>query len=148
MVSAALGMSPNTIQKGLGKLAQQEKNPDAPVSTRVRKEGGGRKRQTEVDLQLQEALEGLVAPGTRGNLESLPRWTCKSTRRLAGELVRKGHAVSPGTVGRLLYAADYSLQGNRKTTAACARLALWVLVRASRPSGTPPQTSIFNLYSH
>jgi hypothetical protein len=43
------------------------------------------------------------------------RWTCKSTTRLAGELTRQGHPVSPSTVGRLLRAAGYSLQSNRKT---------------------------------
>jgi hypothetical protein len=43
------------------------------------------------------------------------RWTCKSTAQLAGELTRQGHPVSPRTVGRLLKADGYSLQGNRKT---------------------------------
>ena len=61
------------------------------------------------------ALEALVEPCTRGDPESTLRWTCKSLRVLAGELVRKGHDVSYRTVGRLLKHLDYSLQGNRKT---------------------------------
>jgi Rhodopirellula transposase DDE domain len=43
------------------------------------------------------------------------RWTCKSTRQLAAELVRQGHRVSYKTVAELLHALDYSLQGTRKT---------------------------------
>jgi elongation factor P hydroxylase len=35
--------------------------------------------------------------------------------QLANELTRPGHPVSPRTVGRLLKAAGYSLQSNRKT---------------------------------
>ena len=114
-VSRALGMSPNTIRKGLGELAVRAKNPDAPVDPRLRQPGGGRKRQTEVDPELTDRLEGLVEPGSRGDPESLLRWTCKSTTRLAQELGRLGHPASPRTVGRLLNAAGYSLQSNRKT---------------------------------
>jgi hypothetical protein len=36
-------------------------------------------------------------------------------RRLAEELSRQQHRVSPSTVARLLHSAGYSLQGNRKT---------------------------------
>lgn len=43
------------------------------------------------------------------------RWTCKSTTRLASDLTRQGHPVSPRSVGRLLKANGYSLQSNRKT---------------------------------
>jgi hypothetical protein len=114
-VSEVIGMSPTTIRKGLGELAVRAKNPEAPVESRLRREGGGRKKQTEVDPQLQDALNGLVEPQTRGDPESLLRWTCKSTTHLAEELERLGHAASPRTVGRLLNAAGYSLQSNRKT---------------------------------
>ena len=113
-VSRAIGMSPNTIQKGLSELALRAKYPDAPVDPRVRRPGGGRKRQSDLDPELIGSLEGLVEPGTRGDPESLLRWTCKSTTNLAEELSQQGHPVSPRTVGRLLNAAGYSLQSNRK----------------------------------
>src|SRR6478736_3840574 len=61
------------------------------------------------------ALEALVDPVTRGDPESPLRWTCKSTRRLAEELTRQGHPVSPRSVAALLKAAGYSLQANQKT---------------------------------
>jgi hypothetical protein len=43
------------------------------------------------------------------------RWTLKSTSKLAKALTDQGHPVSARTVAALLKAADYSLQGNRKT---------------------------------
>jgi hypothetical protein len=43
------------------------------------------------------------------------RWTTKSTRKLADELTRQGHRVSADTVGDLLRAEGFSLQGNAKT---------------------------------
>jgi hypothetical protein len=114
-VSRATGLSPNTISKGLAELEAHEANPSAPRSGRLRKVGAGRKRVSDVDQGLAPALERLVDPVTRGDPQSPLRWTCKSTSQLARELTRQGHPVSPRTVGRLLKASGYSLQGNRKT---------------------------------
>jgi hypothetical protein len=108
-VSEAIGMSPHTIRKGLAELADREANPDTPIPTWIRRPGGGRKRCTESDPELAAALEMLVDPATRGDPMSPLRWTCKSTTLLAKELTRRGHSVSPSTVGRLLRAAGYSL---------------------------------------
>ena len=114
-VSDATGMSPNTIRKGLAELSARQGDPDAEVSSRLRKVGGGRKRLSETDPQLSEVLDRLVAPLTRGDPESPLRWTCKSTRHLARELSLQGHPISARAVAQLLNAAGYSLQGNRKT---------------------------------
>jgi hypothetical protein len=114
-VSGAIGMSPNTIRRGLAELQDRQAHPDAPVDLRIRRPGGGRKALTENDPDLLDALEHLVDPATRGDPESPLRWTCKSTTQLAAALTRQGHALSPRSVGRLLNAAGYSLQSNRKT---------------------------------
>lgn len=114
-VSRAIRMSPNTILKGLAELEQRARNPKAPMDDRIRRPGGGRKALTEIDPELQEALERLVDPVTRGDPESPLRWTCKSTTQLARALTQAGHTASPRSVGRLLNAAGYSLQSNRKT---------------------------------
>ncbi len=114
-VSSVIGMSPNTIQKGLAELAQREETPDMPLPSRLRVEGGGRKRCSEADPELVAALEQLVEPVTRGDPGSPLRWTCKSTTHLAAALTKQGHPVSPRLVGRLLNADGYSLQSNRKT---------------------------------
>lgn len=114
-VSTVTGMSPSTIRIGMKELAEQERNPKAEITTRVRRVGGGRKRQTELDPQLQTSLEKLVEPLTRGDPESPLRWTCRSTTNLSQALKEQGHVASPQTVGRLLNAAGYSLQSNLKT---------------------------------
>jgi len=114
-VSRAIGMSPTTIGRGSAELRVRRVSPRVAVPGRVRLVGGGRKRRTDSDPGLMDALEALVDPTTRGDPESPLRWTCKSTRTLAGELAAQGHPVSCMTVGRLLRRAGYSLQGNRKT---------------------------------
>lgn len=114
-VGSVIGMSPNTIRKGLAELAVRDENPEAPVELGLRRKGGGRKKHTESDPQLLQALESLVEPTTRGDPESPLRWTLKSTSQLAQELTRQKHPISPRTVGRLLNELEYSLQGNRKT---------------------------------
>jgi hypothetical protein len=114
-VSEATGMSPHTIRKGSAELAEREANPGTPIPTRIRRPGGGRTCCTDSDPELTMALELLVDPLIRRDPMSPLRWTCKSTTRLAGELTRQAHPVSPSTVGRLLKAAGYSLQSNRKT---------------------------------
>ena len=114
-VGGVIGMSPNTIRKGLEELAARDENPQAPVETGLRRAGAGRKKRTQTDPQLLQALESLVEPTTRGDPQSPLRWTLKSTTQLAQELTRQKHPVSPRTVGRLLNGLEYSLQGNRKT---------------------------------
>jgi hypothetical protein len=114
-VSGAIGMSPNTIRRGLAELLDRLAHPDVPEDLRIRHPGGGRKALTENDPDLLDALERMVDPVTRGDPESPLRWTCKSTTQLAAALTRQGHALSPRSVGRLLNAAGYSLQSNRKT---------------------------------
>jgi Rhodopirellula transposase DDE domain len=114
-VSEATGMSPNTIRKGLAEVAARQDDPDVEVTSRLRKAGGGRKRLGDTDPQLNEELDRLVAPLTRGDPQSPLRWTCKSTSHLAQELSSQGHPISARAVAHLLNDAGYSLQGNRKT---------------------------------
>jgi hypothetical protein len=113
-VAKATGISRTTILAGVRELKVQQSGETLP-SPRIRRPGGGRKLLVETDSELWNALDSLVDPMTRGHPETPLRWTCKSTRHLAEELCRQGHPVSDRTVARLLYAAGYSLQANRKT---------------------------------
>lgn len=110
-VACATGLARNTIAAGI----RETRQPTRRAPDRIRRPGGGRKPLTAADADLGLALDALTDPATRGDPESPLRWTCKSTRRLADELTRQGHPVSPGTVARLLRDAGYSLQANRKT---------------------------------
>ena len=85
------------------------------LECRIRRAGGGRKRLTEHDRKLKEALDALVEPTARGDPMCPLRWTCKNTRRLALELTRQGHKISHMTVAQPLDESGYSLQGQRKT---------------------------------
>lgn len=116
IVSRATGVAHTTIRRGIRELECQAEQPSAPAGqARIRRPGGGRKKITQTDPELLEALESLVDPLTRGDPESPLRWTCKSTRRLAEELARLSHPVCPRMVAYLLCEAGYSLQANRKT---------------------------------
>jgi len=111
LVSRATGLSRKAISLGIKQL--QEKTSISPG--RIRSAGGGRKKTVSKDLSLDEDLEGLVEPVTRGDPESPLRWTCKSVRTLATELKRQGHQVSYQLVSELLHELGYNLQANRKT---------------------------------
>ena len=115
-VSDATGMSRTTIRKVIREIEEEYPELAERVSNqRIRRPGGGRHRLTERDPTLQEALEKLVAPATRGDPTSPLLWTSKSTRHLAKELQRLGHAVSYRTVARMLGAIGFSLQANSRT---------------------------------
>jgi hypothetical protein len=64
---------------------------------------------------LEEDLDRLIDPVTRGDPESPLRWTSKSGAKLAEALRAMGHEVVDRTVLRLLKAKGYSLQANKKT---------------------------------
>jgi transposase len=110
-VSRATGLSRKAIRQGIKELQEGQR----PKEGCIRRKGGGRKTTVSKDPSLQEDLEGLVEPVTRGDPESPLRWTSKSVRTLAQELSELGHQVSHQLVSELLHALGYSLQANRKT---------------------------------
>jgi Rhodopirellula transposase DDE domain len=112
-VAKATGLSRTTIAAGIADL--KSRSDETEPSPRIRRPGGGRKPLDYHDPGLWAALDALVDPVTRGDPETPLRWTCKSTRRLAQELCRQNHPISPGTVASMLRDLGYSLQANRKT---------------------------------
>jgi Rhodopirellula transposase DDE domain len=112
-VARATGVSRRAIRAGAKDLRARGAAALAPG--RIRRPGGGRKRTRDTDPTLVRDLEALIAPTTRGDPQSPLRWTCKSLRRLAGELTRQGHRTSHRMVAVLLRQLGYSLQANRKT---------------------------------
>src|SRR5277367_5226825 len=104
LVVRATGMAKSTLVRGRAQLMHRRKID----AGRIRRSGGGRKSLVHLDPQLVQAMEKLVEPATRGDPESPLRWTCKSTRRLAGELRRQGHRVGARTVAKLLIDAGFS----------------------------------------
>lgn len=110
-VAAALGVAADTVRRGRAELD----NPEIPPPGRSRKSGGGRKRAEDHQPGLEQALDELVDPVTRGDPESPLRWTTKSLRELTKALQDKGYRLTDKVVWRLLKQANYSLQANAKT---------------------------------
>jgi len=109
-VARAAGVREATVSLGVDEL-----DSGAEPLGRARRPGGGRKQAADLDPGLRPALLALVEPEERGDPMSPLRWTTKSTRNLAAELTRQGHRVGADTVGDLLRAEGFSLQGNAKT---------------------------------
>lgn len=108
------GMSRVTITQGVSELRSAKKLRTV-ASGRVRSAGGGRKKVEAADPKLLRKLRGIVEETTAGDPMSPLKWTSKSTRMIAEELTRAGHAISSVTVGRCLEEMGYTLQANVKT---------------------------------
>ena len=110
LVSDATGLARKTIRKGRREIEQ-----GVDATGRIRRPGAGRPRLAQAQPGLNEALEQLVDPVTRGDPTSPLRWTCKSRAKLAAALTKQGWKISSTTVGRLLNELGYSLQSVRKS---------------------------------
>jgi hypothetical protein len=109
-VYRATGLARSTIYAGLLELDTLNRTP----VERIRKSGGGRKSIETHNPDFLKILETLIEPLTRGDPESPLRWTCKSVRKLSGELKTKGIPAGHQTVAVSLGKLGYSLQTNRK----------------------------------
>lgn len=109
VVSAATGLARQTIRNGRSEIER-----GVELGGRIRQPGGGRKRLQETQPGLEEALERLVDPVTRGDPMSPLRWTCKSRAKLAAALAKEGWRISSTSVGRLLNKLGYRLQSASK----------------------------------
>jgi transposase len=105
-VSRLSGADRKTVRKGVGELHHP------PLTGRVRRVGGGRKRLTEVDATLVEDLEALVEP--KGDPMSLTRWTTKSLATLVAALTKKQHVIKKSALAKVLASLGFSLKANKK----------------------------------
>lgn len=110
IVSRATGLTRATIRSGRAELEAGLVDPE-----RVRRPGGGRHTLTESQPGLEDALDRLIDPMTRGDPQSPLRWTTKSTDKLAEALKAEGFQISASTVWRMLRAKGYRLQSTKKT---------------------------------
>ncbi|HYB29431.1 MAG TPA: ISAzo13 family transposase [Solirubrobacteraceae bacterium] len=107
----ATGISIPTIRKGIAELESGERLDPG----RVRRLGGGRKSLLESDPTILDDIERLVDEDSRGDPESLLRWTAKSVRQVAGALREMGHEVHFTSVATFMRLLGYSLQASVKT---------------------------------
>jgi transposase len=111
VIHKASNLARNTIQKGIRELEEGEHLPEG----RCRKAGGGRKRASEKDEQLEEDLLLCIKPVTKGDPMSPLLWVSKSSRKIQGLLQKQGHRISHTSVRTLLQRNGYTLQSNRKS---------------------------------
>ena len=109
VVSEATGLARQTIRNGRAEI-----EAGVESSGRIRRPGAGRPRLQDTQPGLDEALERLVDPLTRGDPTSPLRWTCKSRAKLVAALSKEGWIVSSTSVGRMLNKLGYRLQSVRK----------------------------------
>jgi len=109
LVSSATGLARETIRKGRSQI-----EGGVELTGRIRGPGAGRPCLQDSQEGLEDALEKLVGPETRGDPMSPLRWTCKSRANLAGALSKQGWRISSTSVGRMLNKLGYRLQAVRK----------------------------------
>jgi len=110
-VSKVSGVSRPTIILGRKDIANTS---GGFPKERIRKEGGGRKKEYEKRPEILLELENLLDPVTRGDPMSPLRWTCKSTRQLSEMLKKKNINISYVSIAEILKKMGYSLQSNLK----------------------------------
>jgi len=113
-VSRNSGLSRSTITIGINELGSKE-NLKVVKDVPIRKEGGGRKKETEKNTNLEPIIDEIVSPHTVGDPMSPLLWSSKSLRHIAEAAKERGCPISHQSVGEILKAKGYSLQGNRKT---------------------------------
>lgn len=105
------GMSHHTVIKGMKEVKDTKK----PQTTRLRKEGGGRRKIIDKNPNIKKEIENILEENTAGDPMSKLKWTNKSTYTIADELKNKSQNVSEVTVGRIIRQMGYSLQANVKS---------------------------------
>lgn len=110
VVAQMSGLDRTTVSRGAKQVVS-----DVGDATRVRARGAGRKPLTESQPGVEEALDTLVEPVTRGDPISPLRWTTKSVQKLAQALGERDFKISGMTVYNMLRRMGFSMQGTAKT---------------------------------
>ena len=110
-ISKLASVTRKTIAKGEKEIIEESKQ----VVTRIRKEGGGRKKAIIHQPDLLIAIEDIVSPHTMGNPMNPLIWTSKSIRKIQTSLKERGFDVCHEVVRQCLIGLRYSLQSNKKT---------------------------------
>ena len=115
-ISKLTGVSRVTINSGILDLETIIKDGTQKLpSKRIRHEGGGRKKKTDLDDNIKKTVLEIVNPHTMGNPMNPLVWTSKSLRKIAVLAKEKGYNISHKLVGIILNEEGFSLQSNRKT---------------------------------
>src|SRR5665213_2010273 len=81
-VSSLSGISRVTLNLGIKELASMG-TEDVIKNERVRRQGGGRKKETDKNSEIEKVVEQIVNPHTMGDPMKSLLWTSKSLRNIA-----------------------------------------------------------------
>ena len=112
LIEKELGVSHNTINRGIDELDSSTVPLVEDQSSRQRKKGGGRKK--TVTEEIWKQIESFIMPHTRGEPQSPLQWVSKSLRHIEEALRGIGIFASHRIIGDALKAHGFSLQSNRK----------------------------------
>jgi transposase len=112
LIEKELGISHNTINRGIAELESSNPAMVKSPQTKQRKEGGGRKR--TVNESVWKQIESFIMPHTRGEPQSPLQWISKSLRNIESALKAIGISASHRIIGDALKEHGFSLQSNRK----------------------------------
>lgn len=102
-------VSKNTIKRGIREV--ESGNVYVP-GERIRAQGGGRKKITDIDQSLLSDLDTLIA--TKGDPMTFVKYTTKSVAHLREGLERMGHSIQKTALYDVLCSLQYSLKANKK----------------------------------
>ncbi|MBX8636122.1 MAG: ISAzo13 family transposase [Thermoplasmata archaeon] len=105
------GMSHHTIIKGIEEVKSRGNEP----LTRLRREGGGRKRIIDKNPRVRKRIEAILEENTAGDPMSHLKWTNKSTYKVADEISRTEEHITKNTTASIIRALGFTLQSNRKS---------------------------------
>ena len=111
-VNKLTGKSMDTIRKGIFEIRTKI---NLKKSGRLRKIGGGRKKNIDKNPKIKKIIETILDENTAGNPMDVLKWTNKSTYTIAKQLNLKRQKISEDTVGRIIKKLGYSLQSNIKS---------------------------------
>jgi len=112
LISKLSGKNQKIIHLGIKELKKEI--PEAE-GNRIRREGGGRKREKDKQHGLEQAILDIVEAHTVGDPMRVIIWTSKSVRNIQEELLKQGFKVSHELIRQILQENNYSLQSNRRT---------------------------------
>jgi hypothetical protein len=114
IVNQLSGVSRNTITKGKDQ-AEVTAAVQRSEAGRIRKPGGGRKKETEKNPEIVPYIRNLLEESTYGDPERVIVYTSLSHRKIAEKVKENlGVDISRNIVGDVIESLDYSKQKNKK----------------------------------
>ena len=105
------GMSHHTVIRGIREVKSKGREP----FTRLRGEGGGRKRIPDRNPEVRRRIEAILEENTAGDPMSYLKWTSKSTYRVADEISRTEERITKNTAASIIRTLGFTLQPSRKS---------------------------------